>query len=540
MKRNLFVLSLLVVLAMFATACGSAATQAPVAATEAPVVATEAPVAGPLVLKIAYSSTIDTWDPIASFSTEAAYLPNVYETLLKINKPGSAEKYTPVLAENWSVSDDKLSYTFNLRPDVKFHDGEPMNAAAVKASIAAVKDHGAAGFIWWSVVNVEVVDDLTVKFNLSTPQPIDLIASSMYAAYIVSPKALEGFAADENFWADGKSYGTGPYMVESYTPDVEAVFTQNTEYWGGWEAGQYEKIVASLVPEATTRQQMLEGGEVDLAERLPNENLDTFKNDPNYTVFTEPSFFNYVGIFNTLRAPLDDVKVRQALSYAIPYEDIINIGASGLGTQSFGPVPAGVYPWDDSVGQYTYDLEKAKTLLAEAGHEGGGFSLKLTYTASNASEEAFAPLIKDSFAQVGVDVTIEALSLGEQLKLARSGADAQDMTLLLYWPAYADAAADNLWSLFYYTEKPSWNLSYWNNPTYNTLWDEGSALSGTDFAASKDKYVEAVKLLVEEAPGVFFYDTMAVYVIPNTIEGFEYNLNYPFWHFDYYNLRAAK
>ncbi len=546
MKRNLFILSLLVVLALFATACGSAATQspaavadAPAAATEAPV-ATEAPAAGPVVLKIAYSSTIDTWDPIASFSTEAAYLPNVYETLLKINKPGSAEKYTPVLAESWSVSDDKKSYTFKLRPDVKFHDGEPMNAAAVKASIDAVKDHGGAGFIWWSVDNVEVVDDLTVKFNLSTPQPIDLIASSMYAAYIVSPKALEGFAANENFWADGKSYGTGPYMVESYTPDVEAVFTQNTEYWGGWEAGQYEKVVASLVPEATTRQQMLEGGEVDLAERLPNENLDTFRNDPNYTVFEEPSFFNYVGIFNTLRAPLDDVKVRQALSYAIPYEDIISIGASGLGTQSFGPVPAGVYPWDDSVGQYTYDLENAKTLLKEAGHEGGGFSLKLTYTASNASEEAFAPLIKDSFAQIGVDVTIEALSLGEQLKLARTGKDAQDMTLLLYWPAYADAAADNLWSLFYYTEKPSWNLSYWNNPEYTKLWDEGSALSGTDFAASKDKYVEAVKLLVEEAPGVYFYDTMSVYVIPTAITGFEYNLNYPFWHFDYYTLRAAK
>jgi len=492
------------------------------------------------VLKIAYSSTIDTWDPIASFSTEAAYLPNVYETLLKINKSGSAETYTPVLAESWSVSEDKLSYTFNLRPGVKFHDGEPMNAAAVKASIEAAKDHGGAGFIWASLDNVEVVDDLTVKFNLSNPQPVDLIASSMYAAYIVSPKALEGFAADENFWADGKSYGTGPYMVESYTPDVEAVFTQNPEYWGGWEAGQYEKVVASLVPEATTRQQMLEGGEVDLAERLPSENLDTFESDPNYTVFKEPSFFNYIAYFNTLRPPLDNVKVRRALSYAIPYQDIIQIGVNGLGTQSFGPVPAGVFPWDDSVGQYTYDLEKAKALLKEAGHEGGGFSLRMTYTASNAAEEAFAPLIKDSFQEIGVEVTIEALALGEQLKLARSGKDAQDMTLMLYWPAYADAAIDNLWSLFYYTEKPSWNLSYWNNPEYIALWDEGYALSGTDFTASKQKYVEAVTLLIEEAPGVFFFDTVSAYVIPKSVEGFEYNLNYPFWHFNYYELQAAK
>ena len=186
MKRLPLFVSLIVVLSVILSACGGAAptevpapvvTEAP--ATEAPApapTATEAPVM-PVDLKIAYSSTIDTWDPIASFSTEAAYLPNVYETLLKINKPGSAEKYTPVLAESWSVSDDKKAYTFNLRSGVKFHDGEPMNAAAVKATIDAVKDHGGAGFIWWSVESVEVVDDLTVKFNLSTPQPIDLIAS---------------------------------------------------------------------------------------------------------------------------------------------------------------------------------------------------------------------------------------------------------------------------------------------------------------------------------------------------------------------------
>jgi len=548
MKRFTLFVSLIVALSVILSACAPAATEAPAAQPPAEQPATEAPAAepveeapaAPLVLRIAYSSTIDTWDPIASFSTEAAYLPNVYETLLKINKPGSAEKYTPVLAESWSVSEDHMAYTFNLRPGVKFHDGEAMNAAAVKTSIETARDQGGAGFIWASLDNVEVVDDLTVKFNLTNPQPMDLIASSMYAAYIISPKALEGYNPEGDFFADGTSYGTGPYMVESYTPDVEAVFTQNPEYWGGWEDGQYEKVVASLVPEATTRQQMLEGGEVDLAERLPNENLGAFESDPNYTVFKEPSFFNYIAYFNTLRAPLDDVKVRQALSYAIPYQDIINIGASGLGTQSYGPVPAGVFPWDDSVGQYSYDLEKAKSLLAESGHEGGGFSIRMTYTASNASEEAFAPLIKDSFAQIGVDVTIEALSLGEQLKLARSGAEAQDMTLMLYWPAYADAGVDNLWSLFYYTEKPSWNLSYWNSPEYNALWDEAYTLSGTDINAAQAKYAEAVKLLVDEAPGVYFYDTMAVYVIPNAVTGFEYNLNYPFWHFDYYNLRAVQ
>jgi peptide/nickel transport system substrate-binding protein len=309
MKRFTLFVSLTVVFSMFLSACGGVAapTEAPVA-TQAP--ATEAPAEpepteppAPLVLKIANTANITTWDPVASFSTEAAYMANVYEQLLRINPPGSAEQYTPLLAESWEASADGLSYTFKLRSGVKFHDGEVMNADAVKKSIDAAVERAGASFIWLPLDNVEVVDDMTVKFNLKWAAPVDLIASSLYGAWIVSPKALEAGAADETFWADGKSYGTGPYMVESYTPDAEIVFTQNPDYWGGWEARQYEKVVVSIVPEATTRQQMLEGGEVDLATALPVENLGTFESDPNYTVYTEPSFFNYVGFFNTLKKP---------------------------------------------------------------------------------------------------------------------------------------------------------------------------------------------------------------------------------------------
>jgi len=553
MKRFTLFASFLVALSVILGACGPAATQAPAAEapTEQPVVEapvpTEAPPPAPKVLKIANTANITTWDPVASFSTEASYLANIYEQLLRINLPGSAETYTPLLAESWEVSDDGMSYTFKLRSGVKFHDGETMSADAVKKSIDAAKERAGASFIWLPLDTVEVVDDLTVKFNLKWAAPVDLIASSLYGAWIVSPKALEAGAADETFWADGKSYGTGPYMVESYTPDAEIVFTQNTEYWGGWEEGQYEKVVVSIVPEATTRQQMLEGGEVDIATALPVENLAAFESDPNFAVHKEPSFFNYVGFFNTLRPPLDNVKVRQALSYAIPYDDIIAIGAKGLGTQSYGPVPAGVFPWDDSVFRYSYDIEKAKTLLKEAGHEGGGFSIRLTYAAENATEEAFAPLIKDSFAQIGVDVTIEPLAFGQQWELAKTDpANAQDMFLLLYWPTYSDAGADNMWSMFYAGAEPPYlnvtkfNLSYWKNDEYNALMDVAGAITATDYEGSKAKYVEANQLLVEEAPAVFFFDTMAVFVVPKRIEGFKYNLNYPFVHFFFYELRPAE
>lgn len=549
MNRKLFLFTLLIV-ALLVAACGPDAVEEPAApqepaapaATEAPAepVPTEEPAAAPLVLTIANTANITTWDPVASFSTEAAYMANVYEQLLRINPPDAAEKFTPLLAERWESNEDGTVWTFYLRPDVTFHDGEPMNAEAVKASIEAAADHAGASFIWWMLDNVEVVDDLTVQFNLTAAAPIDLVASSLYGAWIVSPKALEAAAADENFWNDGTSYGTGPYLVESYTPDQEIVFTRNESYWGGWEDGQFEKVLVQIVTEATTQQQMLEGGDADLVTRIPVENYDAFQNNPGYTYYEEPSFFNYVGFFNTLRPPLDNVMVRQALSYAIPYDDIITIGAKGLGTQSRGPVPEGVWPWSSEVDQYMYDLDMARSLLAEAGYEGGGFDLRLTYAAENDTEAAFAPLIKDSYEQIGVNVTLEAIAFNQQWEEAKSDpANAQDMFLLLYWPTYSDAGSDNLWSMFYYTENPFFNLSYWNNPDFNALVDEAIGLTVSDPVTSQEKYVEAMNLLVDEAPGLFFFDTKAVFIIPNHIEGFQYNLNYPFVQYFFYDLRPA-
>lgn len=547
MKRYTLFVSLIVALSVVLSACGGgAATQAPAAATQAPAATTHAPAptdapAVPQVLKIANTANITTWDPIESFSTEAAYMANVYEQLLRINPPGSAEQYTPLLATSWESNADGTVWTFNLREGVTFHDGEPMNADAVVKSLDAARERGGASFIWWMVDSIEAVDDLTVQFNLSASAPIDLVASSLYGAWIVSPKALDAAAADENYWANGAEAGTGPYFIESYVPDQEIVFQKFENYWGGWQDDQFDTVLVQIIPEALTQQQLLESGSVDLVTSIPRDNYGSFKDNPDYTYFEEPSFFNYVGFFNTLRPPLDNVKVRQALSYAIPYNDIIQIGVKGLGTQSRGPVPAGVWPWSPDVKQYTYDIDKAKELLKEAGYENGGFSLRLTYAAENATHEAYAPLIKDAYAQLGVDVTIEPIAFSQQWEEAKSDpANAQDMFLLLYWPTYSDAGSDNLWSMFYYTEKPFFNLSYWNNPGFNALVDEAIGLTVSDPAASQAKYVEAMNLLVDEAPGLFFFDTKAVFIIPKHIEGFQYNLNYPFVQYFFYDLRPAK
>ena len=179
--------------------------------------------AGPVVLKVAATANITTWDPVKSFSTEAFYLANIYEPLLWINPPGSAEQFTPVARRpSWDVSDDGLTWTFHLRDGVTFHDGDAADRGRGRAvdrgrhgPRAARRSSGRRS------TPSTAVDPLTVEMKLKYAAPMDLVASSLYGAWIVSPKALAAAAADDTYFETGIDAGTGPYTIESYTPDTE-------------------------------------------------------------------------------------------------------------------------------------------------------------------------------------------------------------------------------------------------------------------------------------------------------------------------------
>ena len=483
------------------------------------------------VLTVAASAAVTTWDPVRSFSTEALYMGNLYEPLLWKNAEGSAEDYTPAIAESWSVSDDGLTWVFDIREGVTFHDGNPVDAEAVKASIEAAVNRAGASFIWAPLESIEATDEQTVTMNLSYPAPMDLVAASTYGAWIVSPDALEAAASDEEYFEAGIEAGTGPYTLKDYQPGEKVVLEAYDDYWNADNAPYYDIVDIAITPDAVTAQQMLTAGEVDLATSIPLENVDTVAADLGTEVRTGNSPFNFLAMFNTTRPPLDDPMVRQALSWAIPYEDIITVGAQGYGTQAHGPVPKGIFPYSEDVPQYTQDLEKAAEMLAEAGHA-DGFDLTLSYASENASEARFVPLIKDAFAQIGVDVEVRAELFNQQWENAKADPEtAQDIFVLYYWPTYSDAGSDNLYSLFHSSDVPFFNLSYWKNGEYDALIGEAGTLTGSDRDAAQAKYEEAMQLLVEEAPGVFLYDAQTVTVLPPDLEIAQFNENYPFTTF---------
>ncbi len=472
------------------------------------------------VLRLAYKQNVSTWDPSASFGTEVVYMSNIYEPLIYANPTGSSEPFSPCLATSWEVSDNGLEWTFYLRKGVKFHDGTDFNADAVKYSFDRTKKLNlGAAYLLAPVKDIEVVDDYTVKFILSSVIAFDRIVAGGNGAWIFSPDTRDW---DTDQWDEGREAGTGPYSLESYKPNEELTFTHFDGWWGEWdESSMYEKVICKIVTEDGTQRQMLEAGQVDFANSVPRDQIDALKGNPDLTVYNAPSLDSYIMAFNTQRPPLDDVKVRQALSYAVPYEDIITVSVNGLGTQSRGPVPVGLWPNEaGDVPYYTTDYDKAAQLLAEAGypHGEGIHPLVLTLTSENSIEQAYVPLIKEGFAKVGVEVRIKQ-TLSNQQNTVASGPkdDRQDLATLLWWPSMPDGY-DNLSSMFRTEDPPAWNMAYWYNDEYDQMLTEAYALSATDPARAQEVYSKCMTMLYEQAPAAYLFDAQTLVAYLNTIQ----------------------
>jgi peptide/nickel transport system substrate-binding protein len=200
-----------------------------------------------------------------------------------------------------------------------------------------------------------------------------------------------------------------------------------------------------------------------------------------------------------------------------------------------GPIPYGEFGHDENLFQYSYDLDKAREFMAEAGYpEGIDQTLVFVYTAENTTEEAFAPLIKEGLAKIGIEVEIQPMMWTSQWELVKGGPEkAQDLGALLWWPTMNDPY-DTLYSLWRTEEQPYWNFAYYKNAEYDRLIDEAYATTGVDPEKAQELYSKAQQILIEDAPSVFLFDVeMGVYKKEN-LKGYVINPAYPRVPFFYY------
>jgi len=325
-------------------------------------------------------------------------------------------KLIPGLARTWDISKDGLIYTFNLRPNVTFHDGTPFNAEAVKFCYERqLNEDGpyyktgtypyVKGFLG-NVQSIEVVNPLTVQIKLKAPLTPFLQYLAHQSLFIYSPDALKKYGKD----IVKNPMGTGPFKLETWEPGVKVVLARNDQYWGG--APKLRQAIYVPIIEAQARLAAIKTGEIDLTIDVPPDSLDSLRKDPNITVAEANSSAVWYVALNTRHPILKDKRVRQAMNLAINKEAIIRDILKGTAIVSTGPMSPVYGPFrEEKTTQYPYDPAKAKALLKEAGYGPGQLKFKiLAFTEPGESEgpqvaEALGIYYKD----VGVETEIEVL-----------------------------------------------------------------------------------------------------------------------------------
>ncbi|PJF22390.1 MAG: hypothetical protein CUN56_06230 [Phototrophicales bacterium] len=472
-------------------------------------------------LRVLTAGPIRTLDPSIAFDAESILLANIYEPLVWLDETGEP---TPALATSWQVSDDQLSWTFNLREGVFFHDGAPLTAEAVVRSLNRTRYgfNTSAAYFWSPVLDISALDDLTVQITLMTPTPLALIVGAEYGAWIISPNALDAAEADPSWFDQGNAAGTGAYQLTSVT-DNTYTLTRFDAYWG--EPAQIRRVEIQVEPDMFERVRLQSDGEVDLAFFQPNAAFTPAFVEKGFKIATYPSLVNILAFLNTSRPPLDDVRVRQAIAYAIPYDNLVALDHSGSSTQARGAVPSIAYAHAPSTPQYYYDIEQARALIAESGVNPADYTLWLTYSVEEYGLlSEIAPVLEAALLELGFGVNVQPTTLQEQYRIARRQSETaeQDIALIRYVPGFAHGGVEHLATLFYDNPYLYLNFSYWQNPDYDSL--VGQAIRTEDEA----RYSQAQTMLVEASPALFLLDEGRWFAIPPELEGFTYNPYYAF------------
>ena len=388
------------------------------------------------VIVIGHAEVTEAYDPAHGYSPTAGIVDKAAYNTLVTFPDADASSIEPLLASSWAVSDDGLVYTFNLRDDVTFANGDPLQAEDVVFSFNRLKNVKAQpSFLTDPIADIEAVDALTVAITLGEPRSSFLseLANTAFsvtnAAVVQANGGTDAADAAETDTAvdylDQTSAGTGPYLLESWKPQEETVLVRNPNFWG--EAPYFDRVVIVNIPEAATQKVALESGDIDLATDLTPDQVVDLENNPNIGVFRGPSTWTHFLLMNRdpeIGGPLANPLVAEAVRYALDYAGYRDLWAGSVtpGTDMWIGL-AGAYGQDKALER---DVEKAKSLLAEAGYP-DGFDTTLSYpdlTWSGVNLSTNAQKIQSDLADVGINVTLNPGEIQVALEDYRNGQEA--------------------------------------------------------------------------------------------------------------------
>ena len=462
----------------------------------------------------------DSLDPhkaLAAGTKEILF--NVYEGLLK---PDSQGNNIPAVAESYTVSEDLMTYTFKLRDGIKFHNGKNVTADDVKYSIdkfAGISDGSEPLVSAFSVIEeVNIIDDKTVDVVLNTPDTDLPTYLAMVSAAII-PKDNEN--------PDTVAIGTGPYKYVSRSPQENIICEAFDDYWG--EKANIKNVTFKVEANADSIVMDLLGGSIDFYARLTIDQVKQLNDE----------FSVYEGTMNLVQAlylnnnvkPFDDVRVRQALSYATDVDEILDITAEGKGTKIGSSMfPAFGKYYDESLSEmYPTDIEKAKELLKEAGYE-NGFNMTITVPSNYQPHIDVAQVLAEQYKKIGVNAEIQLVEWNSWLSDVYTGRDFES-TVIGVDASYLAASA--LLSRFESTAAN--NFINFKSDAYDKAYNK--TLTTADDDERTALYLECEKILADEAANVYIQDLPEYVVLNKKFTGYEF---YPLYVQDIAKLKLAE
>ena len=436
---------------------------------------------------------------------------------------GTSTEPQPQLAESWEVSDDGKEYTFKLVENAKFHDGSPVTAEAVQYSFTRAINVGkSAAGIFSKVIDensFEVIDDYTIKITLK--EPFAPFVSTLGTAFgnIINPALEENHGDDlgESFLSE-EVMGSGPYMLDSWDRGETLVLKANPDYWG--EAPTMETVNIRFITEASTARLMLEKGEIDMIDNtvISPEVLGQMEGTEGVEILEADGYqIDYMPM-NTEKGALADVRVRQAIAHSINYDALLESVYLGKAERIVGAVPKGMFGFNSDAKLYDYDLDKAKELLKEAGHE-SGLELEIAISEDNEVRSNTALLLQSDLEKVGVTLNIKTYAWPTFLDLVTTGK--HDFGLVSWTPDYPDPDY-NLWYFAHSSSKgPGFNLAFYENSEIDALLEEGR--TSTDEALRENNYMEIQNLMAEEVPYIFVAQPKLQAPLRSWVKGYELN-----------------
>jgi peptide/nickel transport system substrate-binding protein len=407
-------------------------------------------------VRIARGQESDTLDPHKTallVAHEVCW--QIYDSLIYLDETG---KVFPGVAQSWTFSEDHKAVTFKLRPNVKFHDGTPFNAEAVKFTVERHVNPATAsptGWILGPIDHVEVIDDLTCAYHYKAPFVALWVGLSYSYCAPVSPAAVKKFG--DQFGRN--PVGTGPFKFVAWQPDQGISLARNDEH--DWATPMYankgkpwlEGASYVVIPEDATRLAALASGDIDLVsgtDSVPVDKLKQLKDTKGLAIYTRPAVGLYYSYINTKIKPLDDVRVRKAINYAVDKQKIITLVLDGWGKPAYSPVGSAFADYNPAVEKigYAHDPDKAKALMQEAGQQ-AGFTLDYLVIEGPAYRRV-AEIIQQDLAPLNIKVNIQTFPVGELFAMAPKG----KAGMVFFYYTYSDP--DLIYALLKTGQAMSW------------------------------------------------------------------------------------